>query len=109
MAFDHITLEHPDTLDLRTVPVGFSWTTLFFGFFPAFFRRDWKWGWLMFALYILSWGMSGAIFMFLYNRIHLDGLLSRGYRVRRVQLNRLQEVERRLSMKLPVVEGYRDL
>ena len=28
----------------KVVPIGWSWTTLIFGPFPAFFRGDWRWG-----------------------------------------------------------------
>ncbi|WP_258296248.1 hypothetical protein [Paenibacillus peoriae] len=59
--------------------VGFSWTTLFFGFFPALFRGDWKWAVIIFLVSILTSGASNFVFCFIYNRIHINDLLTQGY------------------------------
>ncbi|MCR8642585.1 DUF2628 domain-containing protein [Paenibacillus sp. N1-5-1-14] len=72
---------------LKTVKVGFSWTTFFFGFFPALFRGDLKWAFIMFitsALFgfftfgIGAW-IPGIIFSFIYNKMYTKELLEKGY------------------------------
>lgn len=79
MAF--ATIQVSNGVEIKDVPLGFSWTTFFFGFFPALIRQDW----LMFAIILilgmLTWGLSGIAFAFMYNRIYLKSLLSKGYKV----------------------------
>ncbi|MGM0842241.1 MAG: DUF2628 domain-containing protein [Bacillota bacterium] len=72
----------------KEVKVGFSWTTFFFGFFPALFRGDLKWAAIMFIMaavvgvFTLGFGawIPGIIFSFVYNKIYIKDLLEKGYR-----------------------------
>ncbi|WP_160033837.1 DUF2628 domain-containing protein [Paenibacillus sp. An7] len=72
----------------KDVKVGFSWTTFFFGFFPALFRGDLKWAAIMFILSVIfasftlgigAW-ICGIVFSFVYNKIYIKELLEKGYR-----------------------------
>ena len=60
---------------IRKVPIGFSWTTLFFGIFVPLFRGDVKWFFIMLIVNLLTIGISGLIFPFIYNRIYIRGLM----------------------------------
>lgn len=63
----------------KEVPTGFSWTTLFFGFFVPLFRGD---GINCLLMLILPWvtlGLSSIIFPFVYNRMYIKKLLEQGY------------------------------
>lgn len=71
----------------KNVKVGFSWTTLFFGFFPALFRGDLKWAAIMllislalgsFSVGFGAW-ITGIVFSFVYNKIYIKELLEKGY------------------------------
>ncbi|CAM4119183.1 hypothetical protein [Lederbergia lenta] len=73
---------------VKDVKIGFSWTTFFFGFFPALFRGDLKWAAIMFvssvAIGLITFGFGGwipgIIFSFIYNNIYIKDLLEKGYR-----------------------------
>lgn len=72
---------------IKNVKVGFSWTTFFFGFFPALFRGDLKWAAIMFitsffiGIFTLGFGawIPGIIFSFIYNKMYIKELLEKGY------------------------------
>jgi hypothetical protein len=72
----------------KEVKVGFSWTTFFFGFFPALIRGDLKWAVIMFltaaivGAFTFGFGawIPGIIFSFVYNKIFIKDLLEKGYR-----------------------------
>lgn len=64
----------------KIVPVGFSWTTLFFGFFVPLFRGDVIWFVIMLALTILSLGFIQFILCFFYNRIYTSKYINDGWR-----------------------------
>ncbi|MDG0809075.1 DUF2628 domain-containing protein [Cohnella rhizosphaerae] len=73
---------------IKEAKVGFSWTTFFFGFFPALFRGDLKWAAIMFVAsaavgaFTLGFGawVPGIIFSFIYNKMYIKELLEKGYR-----------------------------
>ncbi|WP_174734286.1 DUF2628 domain-containing protein [Mesobacillus harenae] len=73
---------------VKDVKIGFSWTTFFFGFFPALFRGDLKWAAIMFitaaavGVFTLGFGawIPGIIFSFIYNKLYIKDLLEKGYR-----------------------------
>ena len=83
----HVTLEQPATHVIKQAKVGFSWTTFFFGFFPALFRGDFKW----FAIILLidifiapfTVGIGdfiiGLVFAIIYNNIYIKDLLAKGW------------------------------
>ena len=81
MAFATITFENESGI-VKDAPVGFSWTTLFFGFFPALIRGDWLWAVIIFAATLVTFGLAGFVFGFIYNRLYIQSLLKQGFKVR---------------------------
>ena len=74
-----INLKHAQSGVLKNVKVGFSWTTLLFGFLPPLFRGDIKWALIMFIVAFPTFGISWLIFPFIYNKIYIKDLLEKGY------------------------------
>ena len=72
-------LKHPQTNEIREVKVGFSWTTLFFGCFPALIRGDFKWALIMFLAALVTYGISWFVFPFIYNKLYIKELARKGY------------------------------
>lgn len=72
-------LYNPNRMSNTVGYEGFSWTCLFFGPFPALFRGDLLGFLVMLAAAILTLGLSGLVFMFVYNRWHYTRLLAAGY------------------------------
>jgi hypothetical protein len=80
-----IALRNPQTNLTATVYRGFSWTTLFFGPFPALFRGDF----VTFALALVicfctggfAWLLIMFVWSFIYNGYHAKSLISKGYMV----------------------------
>jgi hypothetical protein len=80
-------LKHRDSGVVKEGFYGFSWTTLFFGFFPALFRGDFLTflgGFAVIAILgVMTFGIGSFIAMlvwaFLYNRYYTRRLLEKGY------------------------------
>ncbi len=64
----------------KTGFIGFSWTTLFFGFLVPMFRGDWIMVLVMLLLQAMTCGLVGIILAFLYNKIYTRKLIeNEGY------------------------------
>lgn len=74
-----VMMKHPVTGLSKRGFIGFSWTTFFFGGFPALFRGDWGIGFVLFILSIVTFGISGIIAAFLYNKHYTSRLIEAGY------------------------------
>ena len=80
MAFATINFEKNSLT--KEAPVGFSWTTLFFGFFPALIRGDMKWAVIIFAATFVTFGLAGIVFAFIYNRLYIQSLVEKGFKIK---------------------------
>ena len=75
-----VSLHHTQSGMLKSAPVGFSWTTFFFGPFPALFRGDLKWFAIMLIVGVSTlWVANFIIFGAIYNKRHLVDLMSKGF------------------------------
>jgi hypothetical protein len=89
MAHGTVELVNPNTNEIKFAPVGYSWTILFWGFFPPLFRQDWKFGAII-AGVLIGTGLIGLafipliLFSFIYNdKMHLKGLLENGWKIKK--------------------------
>ncbi len=101
MAYTQLIMENPSTGQIKEAPVGFSWTVFFFSFFPALFRGDWKWAIIMFLIASLTFGLSGLVFMFIYNKLYIKDLVSDGYKVKFVGIGTIEQVSAKIGFNLP--------
>jgi hypothetical protein len=74
-----MTFKNEKTGQIRKVPQGFSWTTLFFGYFPALFRSDFKMAFVQVLLVLPTFGISCLVFPFIYNGIYERELREEGF------------------------------
>lgn len=82
-----VMLKHRDSGLVKRGFYGFSWTTLFFGFFPALFRGDFITFLGGFAVLIvlgiftigIGSGIAMIVWAFWYNKYYTRKLLERGY------------------------------
>jgi hypothetical protein len=79
MAFTVITVSNG--VEIKRAPLGFSWTTFFFGGIPALIRQDWVAGVLIIVANLLTWGIAGIVMSFLYNKIYAKSLFEKGYAI----------------------------
>jgi hypothetical protein len=104
LAYNTLTMENPKTGQIKEAPVGFSWTTFFFGIFVALIRGDGKWAAIMFFAALLTFGLSWLVFPFIYNKLYLKDLLGNGFRARSVAQGSIDAVASRLGLSLPLLE-----
>jgi phosphate/sulfate permease len=79
MAYTTISLTNG--VEIKKAPIGYSWTTLLFGGFPALFRQDWITGILVIIGSWFTFGIVGIIMSFIYNKIYAKSLFEKGYRI----------------------------
>lgn len=82
-----IALKHKESGIVKDGYYGFSWTTLFFGFFPALFRSDFitfiggfvVWLIIGFMTFGIGSFFVGFVWAFMYNKYYTRKLIERGY------------------------------
>lgn len=90
MAHGKLIVTNPITEEMKQLPTGFSWTTLFWGCFPALFRQDWInfaiIAGVIFAITVFSGGTLSFIpliaFSFFYNKMCIKGHLDKGWKIK---------------------------
>ena len=82
-----VNMKHKETGLFKTGFVGFSWTTFFFGAFPALFRGDFLTFIGLFVILVIvgafTAGIGGwvavIIWSFMYNKYYTTKLIEKGY------------------------------
>jgi hypothetical protein len=74
-----IQLKHSNSNLAKDAYLGFSWGTFFIGPFEALRRGDGKWFVIQLISNLVTVGFAWLFFMFVYNKIHIKDLLSKGF------------------------------
>ena len=102
-------VEHSDFGDQKKVYVGFELGILFFGPFYPLFRGDFKWFIIMLIIDVFTFYGAGIfVFPFIYNKIYLKDLIKKGYKVKEIQGSTLEEMSKKLRIKLQTADGYEE-
>ena len=88
---------------LREAPIGFSWTTFFFGPFPALFRGHYLAALIIFLIVALTSGLASFVFPFFYNKWYVSYLINDGYKVSGAAGD-IDVISKYLRRELPVIE-----
>ena len=105
MAYASIYFVNPHTGAMKEAPVGFSWTTFFFGIFPALIRGDWKWGLIMLILALITMGFSNLVFMFIYNKMYIKDLIDAGFKAKSISNADMDFVAGKLGLNIPRLDA----
>jgi len=79
MAYATMTLTNG--METKKVPLGFSWTTAFWGGIPALIRQDWIWGICIVISCMATYGLAGIVAAFFYNKVYAKNLFDKGFKV----------------------------
>ncbi len=110
MAYTSIIFKNPNTGAMKEAPVGFSWTTFFFGCFPALFRGDVKYGVIQFVIAMVTMGLSNIVFAFIYNKLYIKDLIGQGFKAQSIASGDMNFASAKIGMQIPtagsrVIEG----
>lgn len=105
MAYTSIIFKNPITGAMKEAPVGYSWTSLFFGFFPALFRGDWKWAVIQFIIQLCTFGLSAIVFSFIYNKLYIRDLIGAGFKAQSIASNDMAFASAKVGMQIPMLEN----
>ena len=104
MAFTSIIFKNPNTGAIKEAPVGFSWTVLFFGFFPPLFRGDWKWAVIILILAMLTMSVSSIVMAFFYNKLYIKDLIGSGFKAQSIASGDMSYAGSKVGMEIPQLE-----
>ena len=99
-----LSFKNPHNGKLREAPIGFSWTTLFFGFFPALLRGHWIGLFVMLLIGVITGGLAWLVFPFLYNKFYVKHLIKEGYFVVGIDAN-TSSIETHLGFEVPMLSA----
>lgn len=103
MAYDTAQFENPRTGQLRSAPMGFSWTTFFFGPFPMLFRGSWKWFFIILITAAITYGLANLVWIFVINKLYLKDLVKDGFRLSSVDRGSPETVDRYAGRRIPTL------
>ena len=60
-----------------------------------------KWFFIQCLCAVITSGLSGLVFMFIYNKIYIKKLLEKGFKVKAVEGGTLERANQKLGINLP--------
>ena len=101
MAYTKITLKNEENGRVKIAPLGFSWTSLFFGWLVPLLRGDMSWAaWLIFGA--LTAFLSNIYQAFVYNKAYIKDLIKKGFKVSETTIP-IEELSKKIKIDLPSI------